>query len=217
MKVLLPLIVACLFISTANSQSRRISKARYERVIKLAISKTNDAYPVVFKVTTNFIENGKIIRTVIDFNENESGARNRLKRTTISEGRRTNQYQVSPGADMNFCSDDGVSWKTTKNQCFGPVSIYGPREVETSEYSVRTKWVKRKRVNVYLEYSVFAPYEGEQKREFQERVSTIDSRGFFTTVVDTEGTLTPKKVTLRRKQYWVTNARIKPVVPPIGN
>ncbi len=215
MKILLPLIAVCLFISTAKAQSRTISKAQYEKVFQFAVSKTNAAYPVIFKVTTNFIENGKIIRTVTDLNENESLVHYRLTRTIIAEGSRTNKYQVSVGVDTIFCSDDGVSWKPSRYQCFGPVSFYGSREPESIKYSVTAKWMKGKRVKVYREYSVFITSGEDEKNDFREKVSTIDSRGFFTTVVDTEGTLNPRTVTLRRKQSWFTKAAIKHVVPPI--
>jgi hypothetical protein len=214
MKILLALIAVFFFISAASAQSRTISKAQYEKVFQFAVSKTNDAYPVIFKVTTNFIENGRIIRRVTDLNENQSLVHYRLKRTIFAEGRRTNKYQVSVGVDNIFCSDDGVSWKPSKHQCFGPVSVYGRRESESVKYSVIAKWVRGKRGKVYREYSVFGPLGENEKKDFRETVSTIDSRGFFRTVVDTEGTLNPKKVTLRRKQSWVTKARIKPVVPP---
>ena len=217
MKILLPLIAVCLLISTASAQSRTISEAQYEKVFQFAVSKTNEAYPVIFKVRTNFIENGRIIRTVTDVNENESLVNYRVKRTTIVKGRRTNKYQVSVGVDKTFCSDDAVSWKPSKHQCFGPVSVYGRREPESSEYSVYSKWVKGKRFQVYREYSVFGPSGEHEKKDFRETVSTINSRGLFTTVVEIEGTLNPRTVTLRRKQSWVTRARIKRVVPPIGS
>ena len=122
---------------------------------------------------------------------------------------------MSVGFAKVFCSDDGVSWKPSKYECYGPVSIYGSREPESIEYSVTVKSAKGQEVKVYREYSVFAPSEGSKKKDFREKVSTIDSRGFFTTVVDTEGTLDPRTVTLIRKQSWVTKAKIKPVVSPI--
>ncbi len=51
----------------------------------------------------------------------------------------------------------------------------------------------------FFEYSVFPPFVEGQKKEFRERISTIDSRGFFINGEDTEGTLDPKTVTLIRK------------------
>jgi len=216
MKVILPLVSVCLFISPANAQSRRISKAQYEKVFQSAVSKTNAAYPVIFKVTANFIENGKIIRRVTDLNENQSLVHYRLKRTIIASGRRTNKYEVSVGVDKVFCSDDAASWTPSTHECFGPISVYGGREPESVRYSVTAKWLKGKSVKVYRKYSGFGPLGEDEKKDFRETVSTINSRGFFITVVDTEGTLNPRTVTLRRKQSWVTKARIKPVVSPIG-
>jgi len=215
MKIVLSLIAIFLFIVTSSSQSRTLSKDEYEKVFEFAVSKTNEDYPVIFKVTTVFIENGKKVRTVTDMNENESPLHHRIKRTTVAGGRTTNNYQVSVGFAKVFCSDDGVSWKPSKYECSSPVSLYGIRGPESIEYSVTVKSPKGKKVKVYREYSVFAPSEGSKKKDFRETVSTIDSRGFFTTVVDTEGTLDPRTVTLIRKQSWVTKAKIKPVVPPI--
>jgi len=92
--------------------------------------------------------------------------------------------------------------------------LYGRREPENIEYGVAEESVDGKQIKVFREYSVFAPLEGSKKREFREKISTIDSRGFFITVEDTEGTLDPKTVTLKRKQTW-TKAAFKPVVAPI--
>ena len=217
MNIALSLIAIFLFIITSGAQPRTISKDEYEKVIQFAVSKTNAAYPVIFKVTTRFIEKGKTIRTVTDLNENESRSHHRIKRTILAGGRKTNKYQVSVGFGQVFCSDDGVSWKPSTSECSAPVSIYGPRDAESSEYSVTMKSVRGKSFKVYREYSVFAPWEWSKskKQEFRETVSTIDSRRLFTTVVDTEGTLDPRTVTLIRKQSWVTNAKIKPVVSPL--
>lgn len=215
MKISLSLIAFFLFIITSSAQWRTISKNEYEKVFQFAVSKTNEAYPFIFKVTTESIENGKTIRTVTALYENESLLHYRMKRTTVAGGRTTNKYQVSVGSGKVFCSDDGVSWKPSEYECSGLVSTYSRRDPESIKYSVTVMSVKGNKVKVYREYSVFARSEGNKKKDFRETVSTIDSRGFFTTVVDTEGTLDPRTVTLRTKQSWVTKAKIKPVVPPI--
>lgn len=214
MKIALSFIAIFLLILTSNAQSRTISKDEYEKVFQFAISKTNADYPVIFKVSTDFIENGKTVRTVTNVNENESPERERIKRTVFAVGKETNNYQVSVGFGKVFCSDDGVSWKSSEYECLGPVSFYGRREPESIEYSVTVKSVKGKKVKVYREYSVFAPSEGNGKKGFREKISTIDSRGFFMSVVDTEGTLDPRTVTLIREQSCVTQAKIKPIVAP---
>jgi len=214
-KIALSFFTILLFTITSNAQSQTISKDEYEKVLRFAVRETNAAYPVIFKVTTDFIENGKTIRTVTDLNENESPGHHRIKRTVFADGKETNKYQVSVGFGKVYCSDDGVSWKLSKYECSVPVSFYGRREPESIEYSVTVKSVKGKKVKVYREYSVFAPLEGSKKKDFQESASTIDSRGFFITVKDTKGTLESRTVTLIRKQSWITKAKIKPVVPPI--
>lgn len=216
MKTALSLVAIFFFIITSSAQSRTISKDKYEKVIEFAISKTNEDYPVILKVTTVFIENGRRVRTVTELIETESLSNRRIKKTTVAGGGTTNKYQVSVDFENVFCSDDGVSWKPLKYECSGPAIIYGSRELESINHSVTVTSQKGRKVKVYREYSVFAPAEGSTKREFRKRISTIDSRGFFLTVVDTEGTLDPKTVTLTRKQSWVTRAKIKPIVSPIN-
>jgi len=215
MRIAVALVTLLLFFSTTSAQSQTISKRKYEKIIQSAISKTNAAYPVVLTATTNFIDDGKTVRTITDVDENQSLLHRRLKRTIVADGRTMNAYQVSIGFSNVFCSDDGVSWTPSKSECWSAVSVYGPREPESSEYSVTLKSIKGKTVKIYREYSVFPAWEGSETKEFLVRVSTIDSRGFFKRVVDTEGTLHPRTVTLRRKQTWVTKTRIKPITTPI--
>src|SRR5712692_8453306 len=102
MKIAFSPIAIFLFIVTSSAQSRTLSKDEYEKVFEFAVSKTNEDYPVIFKVTTVFIENGKTVRTVTDLNENESPLHHRIKRTTVARGRRTNKYQVSVGFEKVF-------------------------------------------------------------------------------------------------------------------
>ena len=215
MKTALSLFAIFLFLITSSAQSRTISKNQYEKDFEFAVAHTNAAYPVILKVTTIFIENGKRVRTVTELMESDARSNRRIKRTDIAGGRTTNKYQVAVGFSEIFCSDDGVSWKPSHGECFNAVSIYGSRKLESANYSGIVKLQKGKKVRVYRAYSVFAPYEGSTKREFRKTISTIDSRGFFLTVVDTEGTLDPRTVTLIRKESWVTRAKIKPIVSPI--
>lgn len=213
MKILFSIFVIFFFISS-SAQSQTISKDEYEKVFQFAVSETNADFPFVFEVITEFIKNGKTVRKVTEVDERESQERERIKLTEFANGRETNKYQVTVGFGNVFCSNDGKSWKSSKYECSGPVILYGRREPESVEYSVAEKTVAGKKVKIYLEYSVFAPAEGSKKKEFREKISTIDSRGFFITVEDSEGTLDPKTVTLKRKQSW-TKAKIKPVVAPI--
>ena len=215
MKILFSIVSVFLFFISSSAQSQTISKDEYEKVFQFAVSETNADFPFVFEVITEFIENGKTVRTVTDLDERESPGHERIKITDFADGRETTKYQVKVGFGNVFCSDDGVSWKSTKYECSGPVMLYGRREPESTEYSVTEKSLNGKQVKVYREYSLFAPLEGSKKKEFREKISTVDSRGFFITIEDTEGTLDPKTVTLKRKQSW-TKAKIKPIVSPIN-
>src|SRR5690242_12834447 len=107
MKLALSLVTTGLFFITANAQTRTISKKEYEKIFELAVWKTNKDYPVVFKVTTRFIEHGKTVRTITDFAENQAPLQHRLKRTIVAGGRATNMYQVSAESRKIFCSNDG--------------------------------------------------------------------------------------------------------------
>jgi len=215
MKIAFSIVVIFFFFISSNAQSRIISKDEYDKVLQFAVSETNADYPLIFKVTTSFFENGKTVRTFTEVNENESPGHYRIKRINLEDGKETNKYQITFGFGNVFCSDDAVSWKSSKYECSGPVMLYGRREPESVEHNVTERFVKGNKVKVYREYSVFAPSKGSKKKEFREKISTIDSRGFFITVEDTEGTLDPRTVTLTRKQSWITKAKIKPVVSPI--
>ena len=215
MKIILSIIAIFLFIGTPNAQSQRISKDEYEKASQFAVSRTNADYPVIFKVITTYIENGKTVSTETEIVENESEGHSRHKRTVLEDGKETTKYQLNVGFGNVFCSDDGVKWEPSEYECRNEISIYGPRDAESIEYSVTTKSVNGKKVKVYREYSVFPPSKGSKEKDFRESIATIDSRGFFITVEATEGTLDPKTVTLTRKQSWTTKAKIKPVVSPI--
>ena len=214
MKTAFSIVAIFLFFISSSAQLQTISKDEYEKIFRFAVSETNADFPFIFEVTTAFIKNGKTVRTVTEVNERESPGHERIKRTDSADGRETNKYQIKVGFGNVFCSDDGVSWVSTKYECSSPTMFYGKRESESIEYSVIEKSVDGKQVKVFREYSVFAPSEGSKKKEFREKISTIDSRGFFVTVEDTEGTLDPQIVTLKRKQSWI-KAKIKPIVSPI--
>lgn len=215
MKITFSIVTIFLLFITSNAQSRAISEDEYRKIFRFAVSHTNADFPFIFKVTTMFIENGKTARTVTEENERESPGHERIKRIDLTGGHETITYQIKVGFGNVFCSDDGVSWKSTKYECSGPVMFYGRREPESIEYSVSEKTVDGKQVKVYREYSVFASSEGKPKKEFREKISVIDARGFFLTVEDAEGTLDPKTVTLTRTQSWITKVKMNPVVAPV--
>jgi hypothetical protein len=215
MKITLSFIALFLFFISTSAQSQKFSKDEHDKAIQFAESETNADYPVIFKVITNFIENGKTVSMETEVVENESEGRHRSKRTVLENGKETTKYQIMTGFGNVYCSDDGIKWnRASEYDCRNMVRLYSPREAEIAEYSVTTKSVKGKKIKMYREYLVFAPFTDGKKKTFRENISTIDSRGFFVTVEGTEGTLDLKAVTRTRKQAWVTKAMIKPVVAP---
>lgn len=214
MKIALSFIITFLFTLTPCAQSQTISAAEYEKAFQFAVTKTNEDYPLIFKVTTRFIENGKTVRTETEVNENEADGRYRIRRSVLANGRETINYQLTVGFGNVFCSDDAINWKPSKYECPAETMIYGNRNAESIEYSVTGKLVDGKQVKVYRKYSVFAPSENIKQKSYDEEIATIDSRGYFITVVNTEGKLDPQTVTLIREQSWTTQAKIKPVVAP---
>lgn len=221
MKITLFIIAIFLFLTISNAQSQKIGKDEYEKVIQFAVSETNADYPVVLKASSKFIKNGKTIRTETETVENEAQGRSRQKMTVFENGKETNKFQINAGFGSVYCSDDDIKWEgPSEYECRsvngGAIHIGNvSREPEISEYDVATKTVSGKKVKIYREYLVFAPFAEGGKKTFSENISTIDSRGFFITVEDTKGTLDPKIVTLTSKQSWITKAKIKPVVAPI--
>jgi hypothetical protein len=216
MKLTFSLIILLLGAVASKAQSHPITAEEYNQASHFAVSETNAAFPFIFTVTTDFIENGKTVSTVTEVDERESPGHERITRTTVNGGKTTRQYQVKVGFGKVFCSDDGTYWKPpSPYECSGPVSFYGPRNPESVEYGVEQKSLDGKDVKVYREYSVFGSSTPNGKKDFRDEVSTIDSRGFFISVVTTEGTLEPKTVTLVRKQSWTTKTKIKPIVAPM--
>ncbi len=216
MKIALTFIALCFFVVSSNAQSKTIDKAEYDKARNFAVSGTNSDYPVILKVTIEYIEDGKTVRKETTINENEAPGRHRSKQTIFADGKETNKYQINAGFGNVYCSNDGVSWDPpSEYECERTRRLSGPRETESIEYSVTGKVLEGKKIKVYREYSVFAPKQGSTMKYFSEVISTIDSRGFFITVAVTQGKLDPKTITQKTEQSWITKAKIKPVVPPI--
>jgi hypothetical protein len=120
-----------------------------------------------------------------------------------------------------YCSTDGVSWTGPQEfVCPGPEGpgllrlSRGARQSESAEYSVSEESLDGKPVKIYRKYAIYPAGEPNGKKDFEEKIATIDSRGFFVSVVHIEGTLDPKVVTLARKQTWDFRTKFKPVVAP---
>ena len=216
MKVTFSLIFMFLAVASSSAQWRSITWEEYGKAFGSAIFRIDSGYPYVLTLTADFIENGKVVRTDIEVREFETGERSRTKRTIVDGGTKTTMYQISLGSEKVYCSDDGVKWKpSSPNECtLGPLRVWGPRQRESAEYTVRRISLAGQEAKLYRDYSVFAPPTPNGKKFFEETTSTIDSRGLFLSVIIVEGTLDPRKVTFIRKQIWDYRAKIKPIVAP---
>lgn len=204
------------FVSAITAETTTIQKNEYDKVSDSASIQTNAAFPFIFTVITEFIMNGKTVSTVTEVDEREAMMRERITRTTVSDGKLSQKIQLRVGFRQNYCSDDGTSWRRSEFECFGPVNFYAPYEPDSVKYSVRDETVDGNPVNVYREYSIFSPSKKTEKKNFRERLSTIDGNGHYISVADTEGTLNPRIVSLRRIQSWDFKTRLKAIEPPLN-
>lgn len=221
MKSTMSLVIVILAAISGFAQAKPTNAADYKGTFQYAVSATNEAFPFVFTVVTVTYENGKIASAETDIDERQAMGVERETKTLIKDGKTLTSYSIMVGFGSNtYCSMDGVSWRGPQQYvCPGPdgsglVRLYGPRKPETAEYTVEEKSVNGKKVKVYREYLIFSSSNPSGKNDFQEKIATIDSRGFFISIVGNEGTLDPKTVTLVRKQTWDFNTKIKPIVAP---
>lgn len=208
-----------LSLHVAHAQSRAIAKSDYDTAFGYAVRETNAAFPFTFTVITDRYKDGKVVSTETEINERQAPGVERKTTSLTKEGQTLHVYSVMVGFGTNtYCSTDGITWIGPQQfVCPGPerlLRLYGPRTPESVEYTVIDKPLNGETVKVYREYSAFAASEPKGKKEFRERTSIIDPRGFFIEILDTEGTLDPRTVTLTRKQTWKQNAKFAPVEAP---
>ena len=213
MRLLVLSIYVLLFAVLVSGQAKPISEAEYKGLFSYAVSETNADFPFVFTVTTEFIENGKTVRTVVERDEREGQLRERITRTiTTSNGVET-QYQILTGFGNYFCSEDEKTWTASQYACFGPVMMYGRQQPLSVERTISEKTENGKTLKVLREVTILPPPNENGKKRFSEKVSTLDERGFFVSIIGTEGTLDPQTPMLTRKQIW-TKEKFDPVSPP---
>lgn len=220
MKLTIALTFVAFTAVTLNAQPKPTTEADYNGTFQYAVSETNAAFPFVFTVVTETYVRGKLASTESDVAERQAEGIERQTRTLKRGGKTFHSYSIMVGfGNGTYCSRDGVSWTgPQKFVCRGPddsgeLRLYRPRQPESAEYSVTERSVDGKTVKVYRKYAIF-PATANGKKDFEEEIATIDSRGFFISVVDTEGTLGPKVVTLIRKQTWDFKTKFKPVIAP---
>lgn len=215
MRLFLFIAIVTFFTVNSTAQSKPTTAADYKGTFQYAVSETNAAFPFIFTVVVDEFENGKNVSSETMVDERQAAGVERITRTIFEDGKKSVSYQVNVGFGNVYCSSDGVTWQgPQKYECTGPSRLYGQRETETAEYTVEEKTVSGENVKVYREYVIYKPTEGSREKEFKETIATIDSRGFFKSIVNNEGSLDPKMVTLIRKQTWDMKTKMKPVVAP---
>lgn len=221
MKTLTILAIIVFGTITLNAQSKSTTAADYNGTIQYAVSETNAAFPFVFTVVTETYDRGKLVSTETDIAERQNQGVERETKALVRAGKTLRSYSLMLGfGNHTYCSFDGVSWKGPQEYvCLGPdrsetLMIQGPRDAESVQYSVTESTLKGKPVKLYRKYAVFAASETNGKKTFEDETATIDSRGFFLSVVKTEGSLAPKTVTKIMKEAWDFETKIKPVTAP---
>lgn len=215
MKAILLITTVVLLTINSAAQSKPTTAADYNGTFQFAVSETNRAFPFVFTVIVDEFKNGKVVLSETMVNERQAAGVERISRTILNNGTKATSYQVRAGFGNVYCSKDGVAWQGPQEfECSGPSRLYGRREAENAEYSVEDKIVDGEKVKVYREYIIYSPSQAGRGKDFKETLATIDSRGFFISILSNEGSLDPKAVTLVRKQTWDFKTKIKPVVAP---
>lgn len=221
MKIVAYLSLIAFAAITLNAQSKPATLADYNRTFEYAVSETNAAFPFVFTVVTERFERGKLVSTETEINERQGAGVERESETLERDGKIFRSYSVMVGFDdATYCSPDGVSWTgPQKFVCPGPdgqgvMALSRPQKPDKVEYSVSEQSADDKPVKIYRKFAIFKGSGPGEKETFEEEIATVDSRGFFISVVETEGTLGPRAITLIRKQTWDFKTKFKPVVAP---
>jgi len=221
MKTIISLVLTAFAAMTLNAQAKPTTAADYNGTFQYAVSETNAAFPFVFTVVTETYAGGKLVSKEMEISERQAQGIERETRSLRKGGKTLRSYSVMIGFNNGtYCSSDGSTWKGPQEfVCPGPdgsdeVRLYGPRKPESVEYSVNERSVDGETVKVYRKYAIFPASKPNGKKSFEEEIVTIDPRGFFISVVDIEGTLDPKAITLIRRQTWDFESKFKPVVAP---
>jgi hypothetical protein len=210
------LITAIVLVVTSHfAQSKPISAAEYDVAFRFAVTETNKAFPFIFSVDMEEYEKDNVVYSERMVNEREAEGVERITQTTIEYGKRSNLYQIKVGFGSVYCSEDGITWRgPQRSECGFPRRLYGRRDTVKSKYSVEDKVENGQKVLVYREYLTYKSLKFGQGGNFKETISVIDSRGFFTSVTNKEGTLDPNSVTLVRKQTWDTAKKFPSITAP---
>lgn len=217
MRIGILLMCASIAIGVADlaAQTKPTTAADYNGAFRYAVSETNAAFPFVYTVVVEEFANGEAIFSETTVNERQAADVERIIRNTVENGKTSSTQQISVGFGVVYCSNDGMTWVGPQQyECDGPRRIYGSRDVAHAEYTVEEKAVGGEKIKIYREYVIYKPSGPGTTRSYKETFATIDSRGFFISVLNNEGTLHPKVVSLKRTQTWDMKNKFKPIVAP---
>lgn len=216
MRLFVLVYAVVLFAVDLSAQPRPTDAADYNGTHDYAVTETNAAFPFRFTVITEAFENGKLISSETYVNERQAAGHERITQTLVKNGKKSTNYQIKVGFGNVYCSSDGITWEGPQPyECPRSIRLYGREEVLNSEYSVEEKKRGPEMTKVYREYVIYRPANGKRNaNNFRETHATIDSRGFFISVVTNEGTVDPKTIKLVRKQTWDFETKFKPIVAP---
>jgi hypothetical protein len=147
-----------------QAQAKPTSEGDYNGTFMYAVSETNRAYPVIFKVEIEAFEKGKLVRRSTEIVENESELHHRSTKTIVEGGKTIEIQEILMGSGNGFCKEGNRAWRPSKFVCPEPgglLLLRGRREPESVKYSVEDKKVGGKSVKVYRKYSVFS--DGDMK------------------------------------------------------
>ena len=222
MKLFITLTLITIGAISISAQAKTITAADYDGAFQYAVSETNAAFPFKFIVITQRFENGKLVSNETEVTERQAAGVERETKTLEKSGQTLRSYSVMVGFDNGtYCSSDGVNWKGPQEfVCPGPdgsetVSLSRPRKPESVQYSATEESRNGKPVKVYRKLAIFPATAPNGKKSHSGETVTLDSRGFFISVVYAEGILDSKPdTTLYRRQTWDLETKFKPVVTP---
>jgi hypothetical protein len=221
MRILIFTLLAAATAMSVCAQAKPTTASEYDAIDSYAVRATNAAFPFVFKVVTENFERGKLVSTETEINERQAQGVERETKTLEEGGKTLHSYSIMVGFGNNtYCSTDGVIWKGPQQYvCPAPggsglLRLSRPRTPETAEYTVTESTVAGKPVKIYRKYAVYSASAPDKKQTFEEKIATIDSRGFFISVTNAEGSINPKTVSLTRTQTWDFSTKLKPIVAP---
>ena len=225
MKTLLSLALMFLVVVAGHAQGTtmrgEVRNVEYDKAIEQAVRATSGAFPFVYTVVTDTYKNGQVVSSETVTTERQASGVERTTRSLTKDGKTVQSYGIMTGLGKNtYCSTNGTTWTgPQENSCVGPgsndtVQSNKERFSVSGDYTYTRKYVDQKEVKVYREYSVYHAPQPNRKREFREKITSIDARGFLIEINVTEGILDPRTVTFTRKESWTTDAKFEPVKAP---